>query len=270
MSAMDVFWAAPPVARTITAAAVLLSVPTWMGLINPYYVVFVRERIFTLTSIPQLWRIITPFLLTGPKFGLLMDPYFLYTYGSQLETEATRFTQPGDFFIYLVFVAVIILLLGGFYLGGVLLLNPLTLALAYTYAQENPNRQLSYFIVTFSAKWLPYAMLAMTLVTATPQEAMLQGTGLIAAHAYDFVTRIWPQYGGGSRLLTTPQAVQRFFAKPGGTAQSRGAGTAFAARPAAAANVPQQQTGSTGGWASGFSGGNAWGVRGSGRRLGGE
>ncbi|KAK1074266.1 hypothetical protein LTR12_002241 [Friedmanniomyces endolithicus] len=263
MSAMDMFWAAPPVSRTITAAAVLLSTPTWMGLINPYYVVFLREKLLTFTSVPQIWRLVTPFILTGPKLGLLLDPYFLYTYGSQLELEASRFTQPGDFFMYLVFVAAVILLLGGVWLQGILLLSPLTLALAYTAAQENPNRQLTYFIVTFSAKWMPYAMLAMTFVMASPQEALLQSTGLIAAHAYDFVTKIWPEYGGGRRYLSTPLTVQRWFAKPGGTAQTRGAGTAFAARPA---NMPQQQTGGGGGWASGFSGG----ARGGGRRLGGD
>ncbi|KAK0940451.1 hypothetical protein LTR29_008039 [Friedmanniomyces endolithicus] len=263
MSAMDMFWAAPPVSRTITAAAVLLSTPTWMGLINPYYVVFLREKLLTLTSVPQIWRLVTPFILTGPKLGLLLDPYFLYTYGSQLELEASRFTQPGDFFMYLVFVATVILLLGGVWLQGILLLSPLTLALAYTAAQENPNRQLNYFIVTFSAKWMPYAMLAMTFVMASPQEALLQSTGLIAAHAYDFVTKIWPEYGGGRKYLSTPLMVQRWLAKPGGTTQTRGAGTAFAARPA---NVPQQQTGGGGGWASGFSGG----ARGGGRRLGGD
>lgn len=51
----------------------------------------------------------TPFILTGPKLGMILDPYFLYTYGSQLELEASRFTNPGDFFIYIIFVAVIIL-----------------------------------------------------------------------------------------------------------------------------------------------------------------
>lgn len=160
-------------------------------------------------------------------------------------------------------------LLGGFLLQGVLLLSPLTLALAYTYAQENPNRQLTYFIVTFSAKWLPYAMLAMTFVMGSPSEALLQGTGLIAAHAYDFITKIWPEHGGGRRYLTTPQLVRQWFAKAGGTPQARTAGTAFAASPAGAQNVPQQPAGSGGGWASGFSGGN-WGGRGQGIRLGGE
>jgi len=78
-----------------------------MGFIDPYYVVFLRYRV--ISTLPQLWRLATAFILTGPKLGLLMDPYFLYTYGSQLETEANRFTQPGDFFIYLLFVCLVIL-----------------------------------------------------------------------------------------------------------------------------------------------------------------
>ena len=161
-------------------------------------------------------------------------------------------------------------LTGGIYLQGIMLLSPLTLALAYTYAQENPNRQLSYFIVTFSAKWLPYSMLAMTLVTASPSEALLQATGLLAAHAYDFLTKIWPEQGGGGKYLVTPRVVRGWFGQAAGTAQQRGAGTAFAGRSAGAQNVSSsgQAGGSSGGgWASGFSGGN-WGGRGQGRRLG--
>lgn len=159
-------------------------------------------------------------------------------------------------------------LTGGIYLRGVMLLSPLTLALAYTYAQENPNRQLSYFIITFSAKWLPYAMLAMTFVMSSPQEALLQATGLVAAHAYDFVTKIWPEYGGGRRYLNTPQFVNRWFAKPAGTAQQRSFGTAYAGRPAAASPISQQQAARSG-WASGISG-SSWSSRGTGRRLGGD
>ncbi|KAI7471406.1 hypothetical protein KC357_g6040 [Hortaea werneckii] len=268
MSAADMFWAAPPVSRTITAAAVLLSVPTWMGFIDPYYIVFLGYKVFTIREVPQLWRIVTTFVLTGPKFGLIMDPYFLYTYGSQLEMQAARFTGPGDFFVYLIFVAFVILILGGVYLQGVMLLSPLTLALAYTFAQENPNAQLSYFIVTFSAKWLPYAMLAMTFVMGSPEAAILQATGLVAAHAYDFLAKYWPEYGGGRKYINTPQFVQKWFIQPTGSAQQRSFGTAFAGRPQ---NVPQQQTGAGGGWTSGFGGaGGSWAARGQGRRLGGE
>nr|POE70930.1 derlin-1 [Quercus suber] len=207
----------------------------------------------------------------GPKLGLLLDPYFLFTYGKSLETEASRFTRPGDFFVYLVFVACMILLTGGLYLDGPVLLSPLTLALAYTFAQENPNRQMTYFIVTFSSKWLPYAMLAMTFVMGSPQEAFLQATGLVAAHAYDFVTKYWPEYGGGSRLLSTPQFVQNWFAQPQGTPSQRGFGTAFSGRPMQGQNSARQPAGGDRGsaWGSGFNS-SPWSTRGQGRRLGGE
>lgn len=146
-----------------------------------------------------------------------------------------------------------------------MLLSPLTLALAYTYAQENANRQVSYFIVTFSAKWLPYAMLLATLLMASPEAALLQATGLAGAHTYNFLTKIWPQYGGGSNYVRTPAIIQKWFNEPAGTATSRGAGTAFSARPAGTANRSGTFTGSQASWTSGM-----WNQRGQGHRLGGD
>ena len=129
MSAMDMFWAAPPVARyatsntpktsrhtflilirrTITAITVALSVPVHMELISAYYVAWITDHVFTWRALPEVWRFVTPFFITGPKFGLLMDPYFLWTYASQLELEASRFSQPGDFFTYITFVCSVIM-----------------------------------------------------------------------------------------------------------------------------------------------------------------
>nr|POE65163.1 derlin-1 [Quercus suber] len=154
-----------------------------------------------------------------------------------------------------------------------MLLSPLTLALAYTFAQENPDRQMTYFVVTISSKWLPYVMLAMTFVLGSPQEALLQATGLIAAHAYDFLTKYWPEYGGGRHLLSASQFVQQWFAPPPGTPVRRAFGTAYSGRPTQAQNVPQQPANSGGGgggaWGSGFNS-TPWSTRGQGRRLGGD
>ena len=80
-----------------------------MSLVNAYYVAFIYEKVVTLRALPEIWRLVSPFFITGPKFGLLMDPYFLWTYASQLELEATRFSQPGDFFTYITFVCSVIL-----------------------------------------------------------------------------------------------------------------------------------------------------------------
>ncbi|KAI9826896.1 MAG: hypothetical protein M1832_005835 [Thelocarpon impressellum] len=217
---------------------------------------------------PQLWRLLTSFLVTGPGFGILLDPYFLYTYGSQLETDSPRLNQPGDMAVYVAFVCTVILALNATVMGGFIFTQSLVLALAYTYSQDNPDKKMSYFIATFRVKWLPYVMLLMTLFMSSPDVAMIQGSGLVAAHLYDFLTRIYPAFGGGRNFLKTPSAVKRFFGGDAGRRPvARGYGTAFAGQPTAAQPASGASTGFSSGWA-GISG--AWGSRGTGRRLGGD
>jgi len=157
-------------------------------------------------------------------------------------------------------------LTGGCYLNGAMLLSALSMALIYTFAQEDPNRQVHFFIVQIPAKFLPYASLTVTFLVAGPVATMIQATGIIAAHCYDFFDRVWPQFGGGKRYTQTPQVLQKWFATIGGAAQARTYGTSFAARPGG----PGQPStpGHDGG--SGWSSGSAWNSRGAGRRLGGE
>ena len=77
---------------------------------------------------PQIWRLVTSFLMTGKDLSIIFDTYFcmlhfgtgcrmsaiinlstVYTYGSKLETASPRFSQPGDFMTYLLFVCFTIL-----------------------------------------------------------------------------------------------------------------------------------------------------------------
>jgi Derlin-2/3 len=144
-------------------------------------------------------------------------------------------------------------LLCGQLLGGFLFLQPLILAFAYTFSQDNPNTNITIYILTFPAKYLPAALIFLTFIMDGPTAAKHQLAGLVAAHAYDFLTRIWPTFGGGRNYIKTPDIVKRWF---GGDAErpvvNRSYGTAVGARQ----NVP----GSTG-WT---------GQRGPGRRLGGD
>lgn len=140
------------------------------------------------------------------------------------------------------------------------------MALIYTFAQEEPNRQVQFFIVQMPAKYLPYASLAITYVLGGPFQTMIQATGILAAHAYEFFDKIWPQFGGGQRWTQTPRWVQKWFAAPAGTPQNRSYGTAFGARANAPGTSSQNQTGRSSG--SSWTSGSVW--RGGGRRLGGE
>ncbi|CAD0113720.1 unnamed protein product [Aureobasidium uvarum] len=266
----DAFWAAPPIARTLTAATVVLSLNFWLlQVVNPYYSVFIPRLVFKLWT-PQVWRLVTAFLITSEKLGIIMDPYFLFTYCKALEVDSPRFAQPGDFFVALVFNCSVILLLVSIVFGGGLVLAPLSLALAYLHVQDAPDAMMSFFFINMRRRYLPICMLAVTLVMVGPFGALQQAFGLVSAHLYDFLTRIWPSYGGGYNPIRTPQMVQRWFAKTSGPGNNRSYGTAFQARPSGSVGAqPQAGSSRSGGWTSGFTSGT-WGSRGAGRRLGGD
>ncbi len=123
----------------------------------------------------------------------------------------------------------------------------------------------------------------MTLVMGGLNATMIQASGLLAAHLYDFLTRIYPAFGGGRNYIVTPEFVRRWFAGPAGRRgpTTRSYGTAFIPDTAARAGTQQRAQqqparaasgGLGGGFASGFASGvsGLWNNRGPGRRLGGD
>ena len=146
--------------------------------------------------------------------------------------------------------------------GGMIFTSALTLALAYTSTQDDRGQKANFFIVTVPAQWIPYLMLLMTFVMSGPNAAKIQVTGLIAAHLHDFLSRLWPEFGGGRNLLPTPGFIRKMWQTTTATTNNRAYGTAFA---------PAQREAST---ASGASAGGvlpeSWRSRGTGHRLGGE
>lgn len=121
---------------------------------------------------------------------------------------------------------------------------------------------MTFYIITFRVKFLPYSMIAMTMVLKGPDAAFLQGTGLIAAHLYDFLTRVYPAFGGGVNYVSTPRFLTRLFSAGPAGGRAKSHGTAFQAR-SGSAKAPEPSRG----WTSGF-GSNTWGNRGPGHRLG--
>ncbi|EAW12478.1 uncharacterized protein ACLA_008980 [Aspergillus clavatus NRRL 1] len=239
---MDRFWAAPPVTRTLVALTFAQSALVYGGLLSGYHVIFIPQLIFKV--LPQLWRLGSPFLLTGSGLSFIFDLYFSTT---SCWTGSPRFSSPGDFFTYVFFVAFVIVV-------------TLILAFVYTYAQENRGNKATFFVIQIPIELLPWAMLALTLVLAGWPAALSESMGIVAAHMYDFLTRLYPTFGGGRNYLTTPNFVRRFFAgyaPRGGEYQAYG--TAY--RPG-----QQNREPSSSGWASSFQ--RTWGGRGPGRRLG--
>ncbi|KAJ9495773.1 hypothetical protein LTR99_010683 [Exophiala xenobiotica] len=256
---MDRFWSAPPVSRTIVAAMFVESALVHSGLISGMRVVYYTPWIFKFP--PELWRLISSFILTGGGFSFVFDLYFMFTYASGLELNSPRFSQPGDFFTYVAFVATVILAIGGLILGSMIFTQALLLAFIYTFAQDNRGKKAHFIILQIPVELLPWAMLTLTLIMGGPTAALQQAVGVLAAHLYDFLTRLYPTFQGGRNYIQTPAAIKRYFGADRSAFSNKGYGTSF--RPGQ--NVPPPQSR---GWTSGFS--NGWSGRGAGRRLGGE
>ena len=91
--------------RTVATAALVESIVVRVGLVSAYVVIWHTSYIFKL-FFPELWRIPTSFLLTGDGFSMIMEPYFLYRYISELEVGNARFPRKEDVVYYLMFVSV--------------------------------------------------------------------------------------------------------------------------------------------------------------------
>jgi Derlin-2/3 len=148
----------------------------------------------------------------------------------------------------------------GYILQAPVLTSALMLAFVYTFAQDNRGQKAHFVIVQIPVEFLPWAMLTLTLILGGLPAALQQGTGVIAAHLYDFLTRLYPTFQGGKNYIQTPTVIKRLFGADQTTTTHKAYGTSI--RPGQA--LPQQ---ASAGWGSGLSG--SWGGRGQGRRLGG-
>jgi Derlin-2/3 len=132
------------------------------------------------------------------------------------------------------------------------------LAFVYTSSQDDRGQMTTFYMVTIPSQWMPWAMLLVAWLMAGKDQAIIGLTGIIAAHLHDFLTRIWPEIGGGSNLLPTPGFIRRMWETKTATVTHKSYGTAFAR--------PQRKDNEN-------SGGplpESWKSRGSGHRLGGD
>lgn len=73
------------------------------------YVWFYYQHALLFQIPPQIWRLATTWLLSGGNISIILDPYFVYMYLSQMETSSPRFTKKEDVVWYLMFVGTLII-----------------------------------------------------------------------------------------------------------------------------------------------------------------
>ncbi|PMD13081.1 hypothetical protein NA56DRAFT_544807, partial [Hyaloscypha hepaticicola] len=250
------FWAAPPIARTLALATFTFSVLVYTGAFPYHYFPFIPRSFLQLP--PELWRLVTPFFITGPGLSIFFETYFLYTYTAKNEIASPRFLQRADFFTYISFVCAVILGLN-ILIGGSILTFPLILAFMTTSTMDSWDQPTSIFgIVTIPAQYLPYLFLFLTFILSGPTFFLILASGVCAAHLYNLLTGQYSAHGGPSRnLLPTPAFMFKLF----GT-------QAEVQRPYGTVLNANVASGSAGSGVGASAWGIGWGKWGKGQRLG--
>jgi Derlin-2/3 len=93
--------------RTFATGVLVTSIACHMKIVPYAWVYFHYLELFRLP--PQVWRLVTSFLLSSPQLGIVMDTYFVFQYASQLETTHPKFGRKEDLLWYLVFCGAVII-----------------------------------------------------------------------------------------------------------------------------------------------------------------
>ncbi|KAK3820095.1 MAG: Der1-like family-domain-containing protein [Benniella sp.] len=192
----------PIVTRTLLTATLLVSVLTQLKIVSYYSVLLSWQHILYKF---EIYRLLTPFFVAPMGFNLLFDLYFLYTYGSQLETS-TFSERSADFAWFILFTCFVSAGVAH-YLGLAFLFQALLAAVTYLWSQSNSDRIVSFmFGIQFKAVYLPWVLMAYTFVLsgAVVPWAMLVGIG--SAHLFYFLDHAYPARGG-PRLIPTPRLL---------------------------------------------------------------
>ena len=134
------------------------------------------------------------------------------------------------------------------------------MALCYSVTQDQRGMKTTFYVISIPAQLTPYAMMAAEmLLGAGLVQVFVMLEGLFAAHLFDFLTRIWPEFGGGRNLISTPPFLTKVVQAVG----SAGARVGLDG-PAAQASSGRSSGASMG---SGVLP-DSWRTRGPGQRLG--
>jgi Derlin-2/3 len=199
----------PPVSRIYFTSAFLTTTCCAVEIINPYFLYFNKELIFE----GQVWRLISPFLFFGLfSVDFLFNMYFLIRHCRQLEEGDFR-GKPSEFVLMIFFGIGMICLLTPFLQSHNFLGSALTFMFTYVWGRRNEDVRMSMFgIITFSAPYLPWVMLAFGFLVGNAIDMSL--IGIVVGHSYYFLKYVFPVVaeirGWKRKELLVPPRVFRY------------------------------------------------------------
>lgn len=196
------FYEIPPVSRAYMTGAFVTTFLTLLEIVSPFSFYFNWGLILK----GQLWRLVTNFLFFG-TFGLdfLFHMYFLARYCRLLE-EGEFHGRTADFVSFLLFGATLMTAAAPFtsihFLG-----SSLTFMMVYVWGRRNEHVRMSFLgLLPFTAPYLPWVLLAFSLLLNNKQTLTTDMLGIGVGHTYYFLAFIYPEVAEirGWRLREVP------------------------------------------------------------------
>jgi len=177
----------PPVSRVYFTSAFLTTAFCAIEVINPYYLYYSTDLILE----GQLWRLVSPFLFFGVfSIDFIFNMYFLVRHCRQLEEGDFRGKQ-SQFVLMIMFGIGMICLLTPFLQSHNFLGSALTFMMTYVWGRRNEDVRMSMFgVISFTAPYLPWVMLAFGFLVGNPIDMSL--VGILAGHTYYFLQYVYP------------------------------------------------------------------------------
>lgn len=198
----------PPISRIYFTSAFLTTAGCAMDIISPFNLYYNFDLIFFQG---QVWRLFTSFLFFG-MFSLhfFFHMYFLVRYCRLLEEGDFR-ERRANFVLMLLFGIFTISLIAPF-VSANFLGNSLSFMMTYVWGRRNEDVKMSFLgVFTFTAPYLPWVMLAFTIMTRN--SLMMDVMGIIVGHLYYFLEYVYPSVADIrawriKRIMEPPSGLQ--------------------------------------------------------------
>jgi len=177
----------PPISRIYFTSALLTTAGCALDIISPFNLYYNFDLIFFQG---QVWRLFTSFLFFG-MFSLhfFFHMFFLVRYCRLLEEGDFR-GRKANFVLMLLFGIFTISLIAPF-ISANFLGNSLSFMMTYIWGRRNENVKMSFLgVFSFTAPYLPWVMLAFTLLTGN--SLTMDMIGIIVGHLYYFLEYVYP------------------------------------------------------------------------------
>jgi len=177
----------PVISRLYLTGAFLTTAACAVDVITPYKLYFDWDLVFTHG---EVWRLITSYLFFGAfSVDFMFHMYFLARYSRLLEEGDFR-GRTANYVLMILFGIVSISFVAKFapvhFLG-----SALTFMMAYVWGRRNEDIKMNFLgFLTFNAPYLPWVMLAFSLVIGN--NVVMDLIGIVVGHCYYFVEFVYP------------------------------------------------------------------------------